>query len=51
MDPLFRILEEWGFPVAVAFFLLWRLDGSLRRIEVQLAKMCGDLNSLLTRDR
>lgn len=44
-------LLEWargfGFPVAVAAYVLWRLDGSLQTLVIQNAQLLRDLEVLI----
>lgn len=43
MDDAIKLLREFGFPAAVAIFVLWRLDGHVR----ELARAQWELVSLV----
>lgn len=36
---ILKFIRELGFPAAVAFFVLWRLDRTLHEILVELSKL------------
>ena len=39
MDEWPKLIREIGFPAAVAFFVLWRLDQTPHSILVELSKL------------
>ncbi|MFQ5878495.1 MAG: YvrJ family protein [Acidobacteriota bacterium] len=49
MPDLYEFVRNFGFPGAVAFFLLWRVEGRLREIREQIAMLNVRLVLLLDR--
>jgi len=39
MEQVGPVLREFGFPAAVAFFVLWRLDATLRQVRDELREL------------
>ncbi len=50
MDEWLKFLRELGFPAAVAFFVLWRVDTTLHHILRELAALRLELRDLAATD-
>lgn len=44
-DELVKFIQGIGFPSAVAFFVLWKLDASLRDVRDEIRELRRDLTN------
>ena len=51
MDEWSKLAREFGFPAAVAFFVLWRLDASLKEVARGVEALRRAILSLPARER
>lgn len=47
MSDVIAFVKEVGFPIAVAVFVLWRLNGRIERLTVAVVKLTERLERLL----
>lgn len=50
-DDFLKFTQGVGVPTAIAFFILWRLDQTLRDIRDELKQLRGDLLGRDVRDQ
>ena len=49
VDTIIKLLQNFGFPVVVAIYLLWRIDPLLRNISIAQAQQLELLRVLTER--